>query len=110
MVSHLSSLYTSVSIAPQPIPVCARLAAAGQSQLKGLTLYTLVPVSIKRQPFHILYRDSHYKDKKVAALSYFYNGDSYTEYTTMLYWEEPQEAPFINMDLLRYALVITPIV
>ena len=35
------------------------------------------------------YGDFHYKDKTVARLFYFYDGDSYTGKTTFLYWDGP---------------------
>ena len=42
------------------------------------------------------YGDSHVKNKTIVRLSYLYNGNSYTDKTTSLYWDGPHVPQVIN--------------
>ena len=61
------------------------------------------------------YKDSHssmdfyYKDKTVVRQSYLYDGNTYTDKTTSLYWDFPQVPSIHTVPVLQiYKLALIP--
>ena len=67
---------------------CSALSGKQHESLTGV--WGIVAWVLSQYKNHLSrYGDSHYKDKKVVRLSYIYNGNSYTDKMTSLYWISP---------------------